>query len=229
MRPVRIVVGFPPGGFGDISARLIGQWLSERLGRQFVIDNRPGAGGNIAAEVVARAPPDGYTLLLINTSNASNPTLYDNLNFNFVRDIAPVVGIVRVLHVMEVNPSFPAKTVPEFIAYAKANPGKINMASGGNGNPSHLTGELFKMMAGIAMVHVPYRGGAPAAADLMGGQVQVLFDPMPSSIGYLKGGQLRALGVTSAARSDALPEVATVAGWCQKLPCTLGRQSPGAL
>jgi tripartite-type tricarboxylate transporter receptor subunit TctC len=210
-RPVRIVVGFPPGGFGDISARLIGQWLSERLGRQFVIDNRPGAGGNIATDVVARAPPDGYTLLLINTSNASNPTLYDNLNFNFVRDIAPVAGIVRVPHVMEVNPSFPTKTVPEFIAYAKANPGKINMASGGNGNPSHLTGELFKMMAGIAMVHVPYRGGAPAAADLIGGQVQVLFDPMPSSIGYVKGGQLRALGVTSLARSDALPEVATVA------------------
>jgi tripartite-type tricarboxylate transporter receptor subunit TctC len=210
-RPVRIVVGFPAGGFGDISARLLGQWLSERLSQQFVIENRAGAGGNIGTEVVVRAPPDGYTLLLINTSNASNRTLYDKLNYNFVRDIAPVAGIVRVPHVMEVNPSFPAKTVSEFIAYAKANPAKINMASGGNGNPSHLTGELFKMMAGVAMVHVPYRGGAPAAADLIGGQVQVLFDPMPSSIGYIKGGQLRALAVTSKARSEALPGIATVA------------------
>jgi tripartite-type tricarboxylate transporter receptor subunit TctC len=209
-RPVRIIVGFPAGGFGDISARLVGQWLSERLGRQFVIDNRPGAGGNIGTEVVARAPSDGYTLLLINTSNASNPTLYDKLNFNFVRDIIPVAGIVRVPHVMEVNPSFPTKTVPEFIAYAKVNPGKVNMASGGIGNPSHLTGELFTMMTGVNMVHVPYRGGAPAAADLIGGQVHVLFDPMPSSIGYIKGGQLRALAVTSAARSDALPDISTV-------------------
>jgi tripartite-type tricarboxylate transporter receptor subunit TctC len=161
-RPVRIVVSFPPGGFGDISARLVGQWLSERLGQQFVIENRPGAGGNIGTELVVRAPPDGYTLLLINTSNVSNPTLYDKLNFNFIRDIAPVASIVRVPHVMEVNPSFPAKTIAEFITYAKANPGKINMASGGNGNPSHLTGELFKMMTGVNMVHVPYRGGALA-------------------------------------------------------------------
>jgi tripartite-type tricarboxylate transporter receptor subunit TctC len=178
-RPAHIIVGYAPGGSTDIVARLIGQWLSERLGQQFIIDNRPGASGNIGTELVVRAPPDGYTLLMALSSDAINATLYDNLNFNFIRDITPVAGIVRVPNVMEVNPSFPAKTVPEFIAYAKANPGKINQASGGIGVPSHLASELFKMMAGINMVLVPYKGAAPALTDLLGGQVQVMFDPLP--------------------------------------------------
>ena len=178
-RPVRIVVGFAAGGATDIVARLMGQWLSERLGQQFVIENRPGAGSNIATEAVVRAPPDGYTLLLVIAPNAINATLYDKLNFNFIRDIAPVAGISRVPNVMVVNPSVPAKTVPEFIAYAKANPGKINMASAGNGTAHHVSGELFKMMTGVDMVHVPYRGAAPALTDLLGGQVQVMFDTVP--------------------------------------------------
>jgi tripartite-type tricarboxylate transporter receptor subunit TctC len=209
-RPARIIVPYPAGAFADISARLVGQWLSEHFGQQFVIENRPGAGGNIGTEVAVRAPPDGYTLLLINTGNASNATLYPKLNFVFIRDISPVAGIVRVPHVMEVNPSFPAKTVPEFITYAKANPGKVNMASGGIGAPTHLSGELFKLMTGVNLVHVPYRGGAPALADLLGGQVQVMFDQILTSIGYIKSGQLRPLAVTSAARTDALPSISTV-------------------
>jgi tripartite-type tricarboxylate transporter receptor subunit TctC len=209
-RPVHLIVGFPPGGPTDIFARLIGQWLSERLGQQFVTDNRAGAGGNIGTEAVVNAPPDGYTLLLVLGSNAYNAALYDNLNFNFIRDIAPVAGIVQVPSLMEVNPSFPAKTVPEFIAYAKANPGKINMASAGNGAPSHVFGELFKRMAGIDIVHVPYRGAAPALTDLLGGQVQVIFDAMPSSIGYIRAGKLRALAVTTATRSPVVPDVPTV-------------------
>jgi tripartite-type tricarboxylate transporter receptor subunit TctC len=181
-RPVRFITGFPAGGPTDILARRIGQWLSERLGQPFVIDNRPGGGGNIGTEAVVRAPADGYTLLLVNAASAINATLYAKLNFNFIRDIVPVAGITREHLVMQVNPSVPAKTVPEFIAYTKAAPGKINMASGGNGAPSHIAGELFKMMASVDMVHVPYRGAAPALTDLLGGQVQVYFGPMPSSI-----------------------------------------------
>jgi tripartite-type tricarboxylate transporter receptor subunit TctC len=209
-RPVRIVVGFAPGGGVDITARLIGQWLSERLGQQFIIENRPGAGTNIATEAVVRAPADGYTLLLVNAANAVNATLYDNLSFNFVRDIAPVAGIMAASSVMMVHPSVPAKTVPEFIAYAKANPGKINMGSGGVGSPSHVAGELFKMMAGVGMVHVPYRGIAPALTDLMAGQLQVYFGALTSSIEYIKAGRLRALAVTTAKRSAALPDLPTV-------------------
>jgi tripartite-type tricarboxylate transporter receptor subunit TctC len=206
-RPVRIVVGFPPGGVGDIVARLMGQWLSERLGQPFVIENRPGAGSNIATEAVVRAPADGYTLLLVNPANAISTTLYDNLNYNFMRDIAPVAGIVRVPNVMVVNPSVPARIVREFIAYAKANPGKVNYASAGNGTTVHLTGELFNLMAGVAMVHVPYRGSAPALTDMLGGQVQVMFDALPSSIEHVRTGKLRALAVTTAARSPALPDI----------------------
>jgi tripartite-type tricarboxylate transporter receptor subunit TctC len=209
-RPVRIIVGFPAGGPADIVARLMGQWLSERLGQQFVIENRPGAGSNIGTEVAVRAPPDGYTLLLANTTNAINATLYDNLNFNFIRDIAPVASIVRGPNVMEVNPSFPARTVPEFIAYAKANPGKVNFASGGNGSTAQLAGELFKMMAGVDMVQVPYKGSAPALTDLLGGQVQVYFDLIISSIEHIRAGRLRALAVTTATRSQALPDIPTV-------------------
>jgi tripartite-type tricarboxylate transporter receptor subunit TctC len=209
-RPVRIVVGFAPGGGVDITARLIGQWLSERLGQQFIIENRPGAGTNIATEAVVRAPADGYTLLLVNAANAVNATLYDNLSFNFVRDIAPVAGIMAASSVMMVHPSVPAKTVPEFIAYAKAKPGKINMGSGGVGSPSHVAGELFKMMAGVGMVHVPYRGIAPALTDLMAGQLQVYFGALTSSIEYIKAGRLRALAVTTAERSAALPDLPTV-------------------
>jgi len=209
-RPVRIIVGFPPGGGADISARLIGQWLSDRLGQQFFIENRPGAGGNIGAEAVVRAPPDGYTLLLVVLNDAINATLYEKLNFNFIRDVAPIAGIIRVPLVLEVNPSFPARTVLELIAYAKANPGKLSMASGGNGSPQHVFGELFKMMAGVDMLHVPYRGAAPALTDLLGGQVQVMFDITTSSIGYIRAGKLRALAVTSATRVDALPDVPTV-------------------
>ena len=188
---------FPAGGPNDVVGRLLGQWLSERLGQPFIIENRSGAGGTVGTEVVVRAAPDGYTLLQVNTPNAINATLYDNLSYNFIRDIVPVASIIRTPLVMEVNPSFPAKTVPEFIAFAKANPGKINMASGGNGTPGHVAGELFKMMAGVSMVHVPYRGGALALTDLLGGQVQVLIDPIPASIGYLRAGKLRALAVTT--------------------------------
>ena len=207
-RPVRIIVGFAPGGAADIVARLIGQWLSERLGRPFIIENRPGAGSNIATEVVMRAAPDGYTLLLAGISQAVNAALYEKLNF--MRDIAPVAGIMRMPVVMEINLSVPAKTVPEFIAYAKANPGKINMASAGNGVTSHVSGELFKMMSGVDMVHVPYRGAAPALTDLLAGQVHIYFDLMPNSIGYIRAGKVRPLAVTTATRSEALPDLPTV-------------------
>jgi tripartite-type tricarboxylate transporter receptor subunit TctC len=209
-RPVHLVVGFAAGGGQDVLARLLGQWLSERLGQSFVVENRPGAGGNIGAEAVVRAAPDGYTLLVIGPPNAINATLYDKLNFDFIRDIAPVAGISRMPNVMEVNPSFPAKTVPEFIAYAKANPGKINMATGGNGTSNHVSGELFKMMTGINMVHVPYRGGGPALSDLISGQVQVMFDNLNSSIEHIRAGRLRPLAVTTMTRSEALPDVPTV-------------------
>jgi tripartite-type tricarboxylate transporter receptor subunit TctC len=209
-RPVHCIVGFPAGGPNDIVGRLIGQWLSERLGQQFIIENRPGAGGIIAAEAVMNAVPDGYTLDIVGAPQAISTTLYDNLNFNLVRDLTPVASIVRVPLVMVVNPAVPAKTVPEFIAYAKANPGKLNMASGGNGTSDHVCGELFKMMTGVNMVLVPYRGGAPALTDLIGGQVHVLFDPIPASIGYIRTGKLRALAVTTATRSDALPDIPTV-------------------
>jgi tripartite-type tricarboxylate transporter receptor subunit TctC len=209
-RPVRIIVGFPAGGGVDIVARLIGQWLSERLGQPFVIENRPGAGSNIATEVVVRAPADGYTLLLVHASNAINTTLYDKLNFNFIRDIAPVAGIIVVPNVMVVNPSVPAKTVPEFIAYAKANPGKINIASGGIGGPSHVSAELFKMMTGTDMLLVSYRGMAPAVTDLLAGQVQLMFNSLPASIEYIKAGKLRALAVTTATRSETLPGIPTM-------------------
>jgi tripartite-type tricarboxylate transporter receptor subunit TctC len=208
--PVRIIVGFSAGGAGDILARLMGQWLSERLGQQFIIENRPGAGGNIGAEAVVRARPDGYTLLLALTPNAINATLYGKLNFNFIRDIAPVASIFRAPHVLNVNPSVPAKTVPEFIAYAKANPGKLSMGSGGIGSTQHVSGELFKMMTGVSMVHVPYRGGAPAVADLLAGQVQVNFDVLPEAVEYIRVGRLRALAVTTATRSEALPDIPTI-------------------
>jgi tripartite-type tricarboxylate transporter receptor subunit TctC len=209
-RPVHLIVGFAAGGSADILARLMGQWLSERLGQQVVIENRPGAGSNVAAELVVRALPDGYTLLLATSANAVNATLYEKLNFNFIRDIALVAGFVRLPHIMVVNLSVPAKTVPEFIAYAKANPGKINMASAGSGSATHVYGELFKMMAGVNLVHVPYRGDAPALIDLLGGQVQVMFDLMPSSIEYIRTGKLRALAVTTATRSKVLPDIPTV-------------------
>jgi tripartite-type tricarboxylate transporter receptor subunit TctC len=209
-RPVRIIVGSAPGGPSDILARLMGQWLSERLGQQFVIDNRPGGGGNIGTEAVVRAPADGYTLLLVGTAQAINATLYDKLNFHFIRDIAPVASVIRYSSVMVVNPSVPAKSVPEFIAYAKANPGKINMASGGTGTPPHLAGELFKMMAGVDLIHVPYRGNGPAFNDLIGGQVQVMFASPVGLLEYIQAGRLRALGVTTATRSEALADLPTV-------------------
>jgi tripartite-type tricarboxylate transporter receptor subunit TctC len=209
-RPVHLVVGFPPGGGTDITARLLGQWLSERLGQQFVIENRPGAGSNIATEGVVRAAADGYTLLLVSAAHAINATLYDRLTYNFLRDVAPVAGVIRVPNLMAVNPSLPPKSVPEFIAYAKANPGKVNYASGGNGTAQHLTGELFKMMTGVDMVHVPYRGAAPALTDLIGGQVQVMFGDMPSSIEHVRAGTLRPLAVTTTARSEALPDLPPV-------------------
>jgi tripartite-type tricarboxylate transporter receptor subunit TctC len=209
-RPVRIIVPFAAAGAFDIMARLIGQRLSERLGQPFVIENRPGAGTNIGTEIVVRAPPDGYTLLLAGTPNAINTTLYEKLNFNFIRDIASVAGISRAPLVMAVHPSVPAKTVPEFIAHAKANPAKISMASAGIGAPSHVSGELFKMMAEVNLVHVPYRGAGPSLVDLLAGQVQVGFPSMPSSIEYVRAGKLRALAVTSATRSDALPDIPTV-------------------
>jgi tripartite-type tricarboxylate transporter receptor subunit TctC len=210
-RPVRFLVGFAAGGPTDIAARLMGQWLSERLRQQFVIENRPGAGSNIATEAVVRAAPDGHTLLLVGASAAINATLYRNLSFNFLRDIAPVASMFRVPLVMEVNPSFQAKTVPEFLAYARANPGKLNMASGGNGTPAHVSGELFKMMAGIDMIHVPYRGDSAAVTDLLGGQVQVMFPAMSASVEYIKAGKLRALAVTTTTRSEVLPDVPTLA------------------
>ena len=209
-RPVRLVVGVPPGGGNDITARLIGQWLSERLGQQFVIENRAGAGSNIATEAVVRAPADGYTLLMVTPANAVNATLYDKLSFNFIRDIMPVATISGVPNIMAVHPSFPAMTIPEFIAYARANPGKVNMASGGIGTTDHVSGELFKVMAGVDMIHVPYRGAAPALTDLMGAQVQVMFTTMPASIQYVRAGKLRALAVTTTTRSEALPDVPTV-------------------
>jgi tripartite-type tricarboxylate transporter receptor subunit TctC len=209
-RLVRLVVGFPAGGGADIVARLIGQWLGERLGQPFVVENRPGAASNLAAQAVVRAPPDGYTLFLITSVNALNATLYENLNFNFISDIAPVASISRVPNVMVVHPSFPAKTVPEFIAYAKANPGKINMASAGNGESGHVFGELFKMMARVELVHVPYRGAASALTDLLGGQVQVMFSTMPASIQYIRAGNLRPLAVTTATRWAGLSDVPTV-------------------
>jgi tripartite-type tricarboxylate transporter receptor subunit TctC len=210
-RPVRFIVGLAAGGGADILARLMGQWLSERLGQQFVIENRPGAGTNVATEAVVRAPADGHTLLMVLPPNAVNATLYQKLNFNFIRDIAPVAGLIRTPLAMEVNPSFPAKTVPEFVAYAKANPGKISMASAGIGTSGHVAGELFKMLAHVDMVHVPYRGGAPAIVDLLGGQVQVLFDPVSSSTEYIRAGKLRALAVTTASRSEAFPDIPTLA------------------
>jgi tripartite-type tricarboxylate transporter receptor subunit TctC len=209
-RPVRIVVGFAPGGPADIIARLIGQWLSERLGQPLVIENRPGAASNIGTEAVVKSPPDGYTLLLATTTNAVNVTLYDKVSFNFLRDIAPVASIIRAPYVMAVHPTIPAKTVHEFIAYAKANPRKINMASAGTGSTAHVAGELFKMMAGVDMAHVPYRGAGPALTDLLGGQMQVYFSPMIASIDYIRAGKLHALAVTSAVRSEALPEIPTV-------------------
>jgi tripartite-type tricarboxylate transporter receptor subunit TctC len=210
-RPVRVIVGFAPAGGTDITARLIGQWLSERLGQQFVIENRPGAASNIGTEVVVNAPPDGYTLLLATFVNAVNATLYDKLNFNFIRDIAPVASIDRQPFAIEVHPSVPVKTVSEFIAYAKANPGRINMASAGAGSGNHVAGELFKMMTGVNLVHVPYRGAGPALVDLLGGQVQVMFASMSSSIEYVRAGKLRALAVTIATRSPVLPDLPTVA------------------
>lgn len=210
-RPVRLAVGYAAGGVNDVLARLMGQYLAERLGQSFVVENRPGAGSNIATESVVRAAPDGYTLLLASTANAINATLHDKLGFDFVRDMAPVASICRVPNVMLVNPSVPAATVPEFIAYVKANPGKVSMASAGNGSPQHVAGELFKMMAGVDMVHVPYRGGAPALTDLLAGQVQVYFSSVASAIQYIKAGKLRALAVTTSARSDLLPDLPTIA------------------
>src|SRR5499433_3881115 len=210
-RPVRLIAPFAPAGASDITAHLMGQWLSERLGQQFVIDNRPGANNIIGTEAVVRAPADGYTLLMVGTAQAINATLYDKLNFHFIRDITPVAGIIRTALVVVVHPSFPAKTVPEFIAYAKASPGKISMASAGIGSGPHVAGELFKMMTGVDMVHVPYRGGGPALTDLLGGQVQVYFPTTVSSIEYIRAGRLRALAVTTATRSDALPDIPTVA------------------
>ena len=210
-RPVRLIVPLAPGGATDIVARLMGQWLSERLGQPFIIENRPGAGGNIGTDTVVKARPDGYTILMASTTNAINATLYDKLSFNFIRDIAPVATISRNTLVMVVHPSLPAKTVPEFIAYAKANPRNLNMASPGNGSPNHVSGELFKMMTGVDMVHVPYRSGGPALTDLLGGQMQVMFPAIVSSIEYIRADRLRALAVTAATRSDELPDIPTVA------------------
>jgi tripartite-type tricarboxylate transporter receptor subunit TctC len=209
-RPVRLIVGFAAGGSTDLMARLIGQWLSERLGQQFIIENRPGAGSNIGAEAVVKAPADGYTLLQVTVANAVNATLYDKINFNLISDIAPVASMVRVPGVMEVNPLVPVKTVPEFITYAKANPGRINMATAGSGSSPHLYGELFKMMARVDLVPVPYRSGGPALTDLIGGQVQVMFDPIVTSIEHIRAGKLRPLAVTTATRLDVLPDIPTV-------------------
>jgi tripartite-type tricarboxylate transporter receptor subunit TctC len=210
-RPVRMIVRFPAGGSTDILARLIGQWLSERLAQPFLVESRPGATGNIGTEAVVRAPADGYTLLMETTNNAINATVYDKLNFNFTRDIVPVAGVMNTSHVMVVHPTVPARTIPEFIAYARATPAKINMASAGIGSNGHVTGELFKMRTGVNMVHVPYRGGGPAVADLVGGQVQVMFAVMLEALEYIRAGKLRALAVTTAARSELLPDIPTVA------------------
>ncbi|MBR1121030.1 tripartite tricarboxylate transporter substrate binding protein [Bradyrhizobium lablabi] len=210
-RPVRIVIGYTPGGSADLTARLMGQWLSERLGQSFVVENRPGGGTNIATESVVRAPPDGYTLLLAAPANAINATLYDKLNFDFLRDMDPVAGLIRFPNVVVVHPSLPINSIPELIAYAKANPGKLNMASSGNGSTIHMSGELFKMLTGINMVHVPYRGGAPALTDLLAGQVQVMFDNLPTCAEHVKSGKLRGLAVTSTTRSDVLPDLPTLA------------------
>lgn len=220
-RPIRFVVGFAAGSAFEILARLVGQWLSDRLGQPFVVESRPGAGGSIATEAVARARPDGYTLLVTGSPDAVNATLYDNLSFKFVDDIAPVAGIGRAPNVMVVHPSLPARTVPEFITYANANPGKISMASAGVGSSSHMSGELFKMMAGVSMVHVPYRGQAPALTDLLGGQVQVDFSTMPPAIEYVKAGKLRALAVTSSGRFEALPDVPAMAEYLPSYESTL--------
>jgi len=211
VRPIKFVVPYPPAGTTDVLARIIGQWLTERLGQTVYVENKPGAGNNLGVEFVVNSPPDGYTMLLVNPANGINATLYKNLSFNFIRDIAPVAGIVRTPNVMEVTPSLPVKTVAEFIAYCKANPGKINMASSGSGTSVHLSGELFKTMTGCNMVHVPYKGAGPALLDLIGGQVQVIFDNLPSSAGHIKSGKLRALAVTSAQREPSLPDVPTVA------------------
>jgi len=208
-RPVRFVVGFPAGGQQDIMARLIGQWLSERLGQQFLVENRSGAGGNIGAEVVINSPPDGYTMLLVGSPNAINATLYEKLNFVFLRDIAPIASFARTPLVIEVHPSMPANTLPELIAYTKANPGKVNYASAGMGTPQHVSAEMFKMMVGVNMVHVPYRGSAPALVDMLAGQVQVMIDPLPASIEFVRSGRLRPLAVTSEKRWPALPDVPT--------------------
>jgi tripartite-type tricarboxylate transporter receptor subunit TctC len=210
-RPIRLVIGYTPGGSADLTARLMGQWLSERLGQSFVIENRPGGGTNIATEAVVRAPPDGYTFLLAAPANAINATLYDKLNFNFLRDCEPVAGIIRFPNVVVVNPSVPVKSIPELIAYAKANPGKLNMASSGNGSTIHMSGELFKMLTGTDMVHVPYRGGAPALTDLIAGQVHVMFDNIPTCAEHVKSGKLRGLAVTSTTRSEVLPDLPLVA------------------
>ncbi|HTP92699.1 MAG TPA: tripartite tricarboxylate transporter substrate binding protein [Xanthobacteraceae bacterium] len=209
-RPIRLVVGFPPGGGVDIVARMMGQWLSERLGQQVIVENRPGAGGNLATEAVVRAPPDGYTLTYVGPVAAINASFYKNLSFDFIRDIAPVASFIRVPNVMAVNPAVPARTVPEFIAYARANPGKINLASSGSGTVGHVAGELFQMMTGVKLVHVPYRGETPALTDLIAGRVQVIFIPMPASIEYVKAGALRALAVTTTTRSDIMPDVASL-------------------
>jgi tripartite-type tricarboxylate transporter receptor subunit TctC len=210
-RPVRIVIGYTPGGSADITARLMTQWLTERLGQSFVIESRPGAGTNIATEAVVNAPPDGYTLLLVAPANAINATLYEKMNHNFLRDIVPVAGIIRFPNVVVVNPSVPVQTIPELIAYAKANPGKLNMASSGNGSTIHMSGELFKMMTGVNMTHIPYRGGGPALTDMVGGQVQVMFDNIPTATEFVRSGQLRGLAVTGAGRSETLADLPTVA------------------
>jgi tripartite-type tricarboxylate transporter receptor subunit TctC len=210
-RPVRVIVAVAAGGGADIVARLTGQWLSERLGQQFIVENRPGGGTNIGTEVVVHAPPDGYTLLLVNLTHAINATLYEKLSYSFIRDIAPIAGIVGVSNVVEIHPSVPVKTLPEFIVYAKANPGKINMGSAGNGSSSHMAGELFKMMTGVNLVHVPYRGQGPAMTDLLGGQLQVIFATTPGTTEYVRVGRLHALAVTTAMRAEALPDVPTVA------------------
>jgi tripartite-type tricarboxylate transporter receptor subunit TctC len=209
-RPARIIVGFPPGGAADTTARLMGQWLSERLGQPFVIENRPGAGTNIATESVVKAPADGYTLLLVSVANTVNATLYEWLNFNFIRDIAPVAGLIRGPLVLELNPEVPANTIPEFIAYARANPGRINMASAGNGTPGHMAAEMFQLMTGLDFTDVPYRGGARALTDLLAGHVQAMFDNLPTSLEYIRAARVRPLAVTTATRSDALPDLPTV-------------------
>ncbi len=210
-RPIRLIIGYTPGGSADLTARLMGQWLSERLGQSFVIENRPGGGTNIATEAALRAAPDGYTLLLVAPANAINATLYSKLNFNFLQEMEPIAGIIRFPNVVVVNPSVPVKSIPELIAYAKANPGKLNMASSGNGSTIHMSGELFKMLTGIDMLHVPYRGGAPALTDLISGQVEVMFDNIPTCAEHVKSGKLRGLAVTSTTRSDVLPDLPTVA------------------